>query len=420
VRPAPEAAPRLVTLTIDRIAAGGDGVGRLADGRVAFVPRTAPGDRVDVELTAERPRFVRGRVREMIAPSPHRVEPRCPHYQADGCGGCQLQHLDPEAQRAARRAIAGDALRRLGHLDLPDPELEVGPTDWEYRTKIALARDRRGRIGFHPVEQPARVFDLGRCEIAVPALNALWTELSRHRRLLPRTLERLVLRVDRRGAGHVIVETGGSDAWTRGRELWRALGEGPVTVWWKPAAGAARAVAGSETAFPATAFEQVNPALGDRVRRYAVDALGDPSDLPAWDLYAGIGETSDLLAERGARVQSIEIDRRAVEEAEHRQTGRGLAVDRRAGLVEAALPKLDPADLAVANPPRTGLAPAVVEGLAARPPRRLAYVSCDPATLARDLARLVGAGPYRLDGVRAFDLFPQTAHVETVALLERR
>lgn len=315
----------------------------------------------------------------------------------------------------------GDALRRVGHLEIDDPELEPALAEWGYRTKITLGREGR-RIGFHPVDEPRRVFDLDRCEIAAPVLNTLWSEVRRHRGLLPRGLAHLVLRVDQAGTGHVIVESAEPEAWTRAAELWRALGgsTGGPTVWWKPPAGAARAVAGAETAFPATAFAQVNPGMGDLVRRFAVDGLGDPRDRSAWDLYAGIGETSELLAARGARVESVELDRRAVEEAEHRQERLGLPVRRHAGRVEQVLASLEPADLAVANPPRTGLGPEALAGLTARPPRRVAYVSCDPATLARDLARLVGAGPYRLDRVRAFDLFPQTAHVETVALLERR
>lgn len=407
-------------ITIDRIAAGGDGVGRLADGRVAFVPRSAPGDRLEIEVVREHARYVRGRIRSIVAPGPARVEPRCRHYVADRCGGCQLQHLDSEAQRTVRRAIVGDALRRVGHLAIEDPELEPAPSEWEYRTKVRLGRDGR-RIGFHPLDEPRRVFDLARCEIAAPAINALWLEVSRHRALLPPGADHLVLRLDQRQTGHVIVESARSEAWTRAAELWRALGgrSGGPTVWWKPAGGAARAVAGAETAFPATAFAQVNPAMGELVRRFAVDGLGDPGGLAVWDLYAGIGETSDLLATRGARVESVEVDRRAVEEAEHRQERLGLRVNRHAGRVEQALPSLDRADLAVVNPPRTGLGPEVLAGIMARPPGRVAYVSCDPATLARDLARLAGTGPYRVARIRAFDLFPQTAHVETVAFLER-
>jgi 23S rRNA (uracil1939-C5)-methyltransferase len=411
-----------VVVSIDRIAAGGDGVGRLPDGRVVFVPRTAPGDQAVIEIARERARFAQARLVGLRVAGPDRVEPRCLHYDRDRCGGCQLQHLAPAAQREARRRIVGDALRRLGRLEVEAPPLEPAPDAWGYRTRVVLARGRGGRIGFHRFDQPGAVFDLVRCEVAAPAINELWPRVAERRRLLPRTLDHLAIRTDRRGAGHLIVETVGGDAWSGGPVLRRELereGNGP-TMWWKPAGGAARVVAGGDDAYPAVAFEQVNPVMGDRVRRYAVEALAPAPGARAWDLYAGIGETADLLARRGAEVESVELDRRAVEEAGRRQEAAGLRIRRHAGRVEAVVPALEPAWLAVANPPRGGLAPELIATLAARPPERLAYVSCDPATLARDLGRLVLAGPYRLAELRAFDLFPQTAHVETVAVLELR
>jgi 23S rRNA (uracil1939-C5)-methyltransferase len=157
-------------------------------------------------------------------------------------------------------------------------------------------------------------------------------------------------------------------------------------------------------------FEQVHPETGDRVRAHAVTALGDVSGKHLWDLYAGIGETTQALVARGATVESVEVDRRAVALAESR--GPSAGVRRVSGRVEDALDRLDPADGAIVNPPRTGLGEAVTDHLSVRPPVRLVYISCDPATLARDLGRLQSV--YRVTAVKAFDLFPQTAHVETV------
>jgi 23S rRNA (uracil1939-C5)-methyltransferase len=170
-------------------------------------------------------------------------------------------------------------------------------------------------------------------------------------------------------------------------------------------------VAGAGEAFPATVFEQVHPEVGDRVREFALEQLGDVSGRRVWDLYAGIGETTAQLVAKGATVESVEVDRRAVAEAE----GKGPAAKRHTGRVEDLVRELHPPDMVIVNPPRAGLDERVSEELDRLAPSRLVYISCDPATLARDLQRLTRL---RLSLVHAFDLFPQTAHVETVAVLE--
>lgn len=277
----------------------------------------------------------------------------------------------------------------------------------------------KGRaIGYHRVGQPDEVFDLVRCSIARPELNALWTALRRHRRLLPAAAEQVVLRVDRAGGRHVLVRVDDTEAWTRARELGEALArEGiDVVLWWRPEGGAPRTVYGAKEAFPATVFEQVHPVMGDRVRAYAIGELGALAGRHAWDLYAGIGESTRAIHQRGATVESVELDRRAVELAEGQGPSDG--VTRIAARVEDAVDRLHSPDVVLVNPPRTGLGAEVAGRLAARPPSRLIYVSCDPATLARDAARL--ADRFILGSIRAFDLFPQTAHVETVVRFERR
>lgn len=398
------------------IAAGGDGVGTLADGRTVFVPRSAPGDLAELgELRLTRS-FARGRLARLLEPGPGRVAPRCPHYTADDCGSCQLQHLSAEAQRAARVRLVGDALRRIGHFSTEDPELEPSDTEWGYRTKVTLAV-KSGRIGYHRLGQPGNVFDLVQCPIARPELNRLWQALRAHRTLFPRRLEQVVLRVDRGGMSHAIFRTSTGDAWTRGGELGAALRRDGVeaVLWWEPEDGAPRTVFGAKEAHPVMVFEQVHPVMGDRARAHAVAELGDVAGQHVWDLYAGIGETSRALAERGATVESVERDARAVRVAE---AGEGKGVTRIAAQVELAIGRLKRPDAVVVNPPRTGLAESIGRQLGASGATRVVYVSCDPATLARDLERLEPA--YRLSTLRAFDLFPQSAHVETVARLEQK
>ncbi len=405
----------MTAVRILRLAGGGDGVGRLEDGRTVFVPRTAPGDLVELSALRMHRRYARARATRILEPSPDRVEPPCPHYLQDECGGCQLQHIGAAAQREARRAFVGDALRRIGRLDVPDPEIVPAEREFEYRAKITLAVDAGGeRIGLHPLDRPDRVFDLVRCHITSSDLMMLWTLIRERRDLLPPDLRRMVLRLDRTGRRHLLLVTGQAEDGGRAELLHRELTDRgcDVTVWLQPEDREARPVAGASEVFPATVFEQVHPTMGDRVRAFAIAALGNVDGRHIWDLYAGIGETTSALVRAGASVESVESDPRAVAEAE----ARGPVAERKVGRVERVLGRLRRPGLVITNPPRTGMDERVGAGLERSAPERIVYISCDPATLARDLARLPS---YRLTAATAFDLFPQTAHVETVAVLDR-
>jgi 23S rRNA (uracil1939-C5)-methyltransferase len=409
-----ERRPQVTAVRILRLAAGGDGVGKLSDGRTVFVPRTAPGDLVELSQLQEHRRFARARPQRVLQPSPHRVEPRCPHYVGDDCGGCQLQHVDNETQLESRRGFVGDALRRIAKRDVPDPPIVPANQTYDYRTRLTLHVEAGGRrIGLYRYHRADQVFDLVRCHITVPELMELWQVVRKLRALLPPELEQVVLRLDRKGGRHLLLRVGGGEVWSGADRLRRELERRgtAATVWWQPPGGAARAMAGAAEAFPATVFEQVHPEMGDRVRAFAVEQLGDASGRRVWDLYAGIGETTQQLVVRGAVVESVELDRRAVAEAE----ARGPSARRHTGRVEDRLRELRRPDLVIANPPRTGMDQRVTAELERIRPARLVYISCDPATLARDLARLPH---FRLVSVQAFDLFPQTTHVETVAVLE--
>jgi 23S rRNA (uracil1939-C5)-methyltransferase len=389
-------------------------VGKLPDGKTVFVPRTAPGDLVELVELREHKRFARARPGRLLEASRDRTEPRCPHYSGDECGGCQLQHLTYEAQLTSRRTFVGDALRRLGKLDVPDPPIAPAAKTFDYRTKLTLhvSEDER-RIGLHRYGRPDEVFDLKWCHITVPELMELWRAMRSLRPFLPPRVEQIVLRLDRNGGRHVVVRVGEGEVWDGFERLRRELEQRaiPVTIWYQPEGGAARAVAGAGEAFPATVFEQVHPEMGDQVRAFALDQLGEVSGRRVWDLYAGIGETTVQLIAKGALVESVELDRRAVAEAE----ARGPVAKRHTGRAEDVLRELLPPDLVIVNPPRTGMDERVSAELNRLAPTRLVYISCDPATLARDLQRLPRL---RLLLTQAFDLFPQTTHVETVVALE--
>lgn len=407
----------MITVTIDRIAAGGDGVGRHPDGRVVFVPRTSPGDVAAVEEIQSKPRFLRARLLHVESPGADRITPRCPHYVADGCGGCQLQHLAPSAQLAVKRAVVGDALRRIGKMAVDDPPILAPAETWRYRSKVTLAvRDTpQGRvIGLHRYAEPEVVFDLEDCFIASERVMQLWQGVRPHPDLLPSGVEAVVLREDRRGGLHLVAKGGGGRPWNAAPLAGHL--DPSVSLWWQPSGGAARVMSGPETGFPALAFEQSNAALADIIRQSAVEALGGIRDLTVWDLYGGVGDTAGLLAARGARVWSVDSDRMAQEWAA-RYAPADVTFVR--GLVEDTLDRLPDPGAVIVNPPRSGLGRTVVSHLAgwgeAHPGATLAYISCDPATLARDLRALPG---FVLRDLTAYDLFPQTSHVETLAIVE--
>lgn len=403
-------------LTIRAIAAGGDGVGTLIDGRTVFVPRTAPGDHVRLRNVQLHARFARADVADVVTAGSDRVTPACPHYVHDRCGSCQLMHLTPEAQRTAKARIVGDAFRRIAHVDIVDPPIAPSPDEWRYRSKVTFSV-LGGRIGYHPLNQPDRAFDVVDCLIADARLMALHSVMRRERALLPGNASRITLRRDRDGMRHVLVQTSSATVWTTAVAMHDALRDAGIdaVMWWQPPDGNPRALAGSATPWPVTAFEQVHPVMGDLVRATAIDALGAVEGRRVWDLYAGTGDTTAALVRRGARVESVERDVRAVAYAD---AGGSDSARRHAGAVEDVIDRLEPADLVITNPPRTGMTSAVIDALVRGRAARIVYISCDPATLARDAARW--SATFALARLEGFDQFPQTAHVECVAVFDRR
>lgn len=410
----------MTRVVIDRIAAGGEGVGRLPDGITVFVSRSAPGDVLDVDVVERKARFARARILSVLEPGPGRAEPECPHYVQDQCGGCQLQHLTYQEQLSAKRRIVKDALERLGGRRVDDPPIAPSPQQWRYRTKLTLAA-RAGAggkpptLGLHVDGSPDHVFALDTCRIAVPSLMQLWQQVRAHRDRLPGDLDGLVLRTDRTGRLHLVV-LGGSP-W-QPQPLASALAGSSVTVWWAPAKGAPRVVSGGVEAFPALAFEQVNPSAATALRAQAVQALGDVTGRVVWDLYGGVGDTARQLAAAGAVVASVDADRSAIEWARRQTNGPQGSITYLAERVEDVLRRLPPPEAVVVNPPRTGLHARVADHLerwaGGRRAARVSYVSCDPATLARDLKRMPSLV---IESLQASDHFPQTAHVECLAVL---
>ena len=394
------------------IAAGGDAVGR-TDGMVVFVPRGAPGDVAQVTLTPAR-RFARGRLTSIEVPSPDRVDPPCPHYTIDQCGGCQVQHLSYDAQLRAKSSIIVDAIRRIGRRELAPVEVVPSEAQWRYRRKLTLHLRRAGAswiAGLHPFDDPVSVFDLADCPITDERVMAVWSQLRGAFDYLPneRAL-RVAVRLVPGGAA-VVVE--GGAAWAQADRFFDAVPT-MLELWWKPEHGRMRRLAmRTAESQGGASFVQVNAKVAAQLQQHVLDRVNAYAPRTMVDAYAGAGAVTLAMAARQVNVTSIELDAEAVARfADHlRPPSRAIV-----GRVEDHIASALPADVVLLNPPRAGVDAAVTHILerAKRPPRGVIYVSCDPATLARDLSRLPR---YRLAGVRAYDMFPQTAHVETVCEL---
>lgn len=399
-------------VTIESIAAGGDGVAR-ADGVVVFVPRSAPGDRVRIQLDA-RKRFARGEIEAILVPSPARTDPLCYHYRVDRCGGCQLQHIGYESQLAAKQGIIRDTLGRIGKRAVEVPPIVASPDEWRYRQKLTLTMrsDRRGDwvIGLHPYDDPVGVFQLADCPITDERVLRVWREVIEASQLFPRTDElRASVRLLEDGAA--VVMEGGND-WPRRTEFFEAV-PGATALWWRPLHRARTLVAQRGRPAAGASFAQVNGRMGGTLHEFVLERARSYKPRRVVDAYAGAGATAIPLARDGMDVVAIEADHEAVAFCSSRLPEGSRAV---AARVEDVLADALPADVVLLNPPRTGVheqVSAVLE-TASPPPRAVIYVSCDPATLARDLSRMPS---YRIAGLRAFDMFPQTAHVETVCEL---
>jgi 23S rRNA (uracil1939-C5)-methyltransferase len=420
-----------IELRIEKAVYRGLGLGR-HEGRVVFVPRGLAGERLRVRVTSVERGFARAVALEILEASPARRPAPCPH--AARCGGCAYQELDYAAQLGAKRAILAETLKRAGAPFEGEIEVVGGPEEgWRTRTSLHFGVQAGAlRLGLHE-EGTRSVTDLERCLQLSPALMEAALGLKRGLDARPELWRSLVALHLAEGTDAGLVAT--IEAQLRPAEAvalvpLRAAAPGltglavlteeegrAVFVMLHGSPRLGHTVAGLRLTSHARAFFQANRFLLEELVRCVLDLT--PASGPALDLYSGVGLFALPLAHRGQTVRAAEADEVAVEDAlenVRRAEVKGLRVfhgDVRQAL--AAWP-VEPGEAVVLDPPRAGAGLDVVELVAARRPRAIVYVSCDPPTLGRDLAHLARRG-YRPDVLRAFDMFPDTFHLETVARL---
>jgi len=375
-------------VTVERLVAGGDGLARFA-GVPIFVARSAPGDRLRVRLVERRPDYGRAEIVEVLAAGPRRREPPCPYFAR--CGGCDLQHLDDALQPRLKAAAARETLERIAGVELPAEAEVVAAQAWGYRLRTQLQveiEEGRPRVGYH-ARGSRRLVAVDRCPILVPELEA---ELAGLPDRLPENPPR---RLDLAAGG---------DGRVTASPLVAGLPAGEVEL----------EVGRFRYAYDARTFFQAHRGLVGRLVEVAVAEFTGEA---AYDLYAGVGLFSLPLALRYARATAVEGDRVAARfarnNARRNRVGNLEVVAQAVESWVAALPQA--VDRVVVDPPRDGLPRPIRRALLDQRPRRLTYVSCHPATLARDLKDLAAA--YRVESLVFLDLFPQSGHLETVVQL---
>ena len=373
-----------VIVDIQAIAHGGHCVAR-HDGQVIFVRHAIPGEKAKVKITGVTKNFARADVVEVLHESPDRVKPKCRYAKSDGCGGCDFQHIDPARQRTLKSEIIAEQFRRLASLDLSIKVEEVLPVfGWRTRMEFTSSTDRKAGLF---KSRSNELIEIDSCEIA--DANIDFAKLNLLKAPAGKKIDAIV---DGSGNANYFVE---------GRDNFKLVKQ---------------EVSGFDFEISPESFWQSHKRapelLSDVVFDFAKYQNGDH----VFDLYSGVG----LFAARAVaavgspgRVTMIEESPSAITDA-RRVFAEVFNVEVIQGRVEKALAKFVRADVVIADPPRTGAGAKVLQEIVRLAPRSLIYVACDPAALARDTAILLSNG-FKLDAIRAFDLFPMTQHMELVA-----
>jgi 23S rRNA (uracil1939-C5)-methyltransferase len=402
---------------INRLAYGGDAIGNLPDGRVVFVPYAIPGELVRVSLFEDKPQFGRAKLLEVIEPTDERMLPRCPHFGI--CGGCHYQHMKYPAQLKAKAGILQEQLERIGHFkEIPPIGIGASPEAWYYRNHIQFHLTDKGELGFQ-IARTNRSFPVRECHLPEHLINQAWPQIE----IEPQHgLERVSLRSGMDDDLMIILE--GSNPPTRNFSI-ENLTLSVVQV--RPSGNTVLKgsdyisieILGKRFKASPTSFFQVNKGQASVMVKHCLDVLPLASNMIVLDVYAGVGLFSAFIAPKVKRLVGIELSPEACEDFT-----RNLDEYDNVDLYEAPADQVLESvqfkpDMILMDPPRAGLGKQTTEAVMAQGAEYLVYISCDPATLARD-GRLLMMGGYTLNEIHLFDMFPQTYHIESFSIWEKR
>jgi 23S rRNA (uracil1939-C5)-methyltransferase len=405
-------------ILLTTLAYGGDAMGRLEDGRAVFVPFGLPGERVRIRITEEKRGFARGELLELLESSPHRIVPRCKHFGV--CGGCHYQNLPYEEHLKIKTEILRDQLMRIGRIENPPVrDMVASPNPWNYRNHVQFHLTEKGKLGYvgAGTSFAKGIIPITECHLPEASINSLWPQLEFEQ---DTTIERVSLREGRDADLMLVLESDSPESPELEIEaeisVAHVFEENTVII-----AGSDHIripVFGRDFHVSAASFFQVNTAMAEKMVEHLIAALPISRSTTLIDIYCGVGLFSAFLAPKCERLIGIESSPSACEdfsfnldEFDHVELYEGLA--------EEVIPYLEAKpDLVLVDPPRAGLDKRVVDGIINLDPQVVAYVSCDPSTLARDAKRLIEGG-YKIKQVTPFDVFPQTYHIESISLFER-
>jgi len=409
----------------EKMVYGGDCLGRLADGRAIFVPFVLPGESAEVAITESKERFARGRMLNLLEKSPSRVEAPCPYFTV--CGGCHYQNLDYAQQLILKKELIKDQLERIGKIsNLPEFQITPSPAPFGYRNQAQFHPSEPGedetslKLGFRRSDSNG-VLPIEKCLLIPEEVNEILSQIELE---ADSGITRLAMRIDSSAEIMLVLEGENEDAPELTIEL-------PVSSTYVSPDGRSLNLGGNDALVYTVlekdflvspeSFFQVNLPVAEEMVRHVLTLIGGREHPQMLELYSGVGLFTHFLAPFASQLTAIESSASACFDfADNLDAFDNISLYE--GAVEVILPEIaaqiKPIDLVVLDPPRAGLNAKARQALTDLAPEQVIYISCDPSTLARDLKHLTEAG-YALQSLHAFDMFPQTAHVETVVELRR-
>jgi 23S rRNA (uracil1939-C5)-methyltransferase len=406
--------PETYEVTLTTLTYGGDAMGRLPDARAVFVPFGLPGERVQVRLTEEKRGFARGEIIEILQASPERISSRCKHFGQ--CGGCHYQHMSYEMQLKVKADILCDQLQRIGKIENPPVQPTVASSNsWNYRNHIQFHLNDYGKLGFQ-TSASNKVIPISECHLPEMSINSLWPQLEFESNS---GIERVSIRAGMNDELMLILESDSSE--TPEIEIEADISVAHIFE------DNAVVIAGNdhitmkvldrEFHVSPNSFFQVNTVMAEKMVTHLLDRLPILQST-ILDVYCGVGLFSAFLASKCKRLIGIESSSSACDDFSI-NLDEFDNVELYEDLAENVLPalKIKP-DIILVDPPRAGIEKEALDAIIRMNAKMIAYVSCDPSTLARDARRLIDNG-YTLLDVTPFDLFPQTYHIESISFFER-